>query len=141
MPLLCCSPCARSRKCCAASMQSTMTAIQLSTTATLQTWHTSLQALLEMRPHLESLKAEIKVLRGEATANKFLEEDLQLLWDKRCRDQEDLKVVSRDGLRHMGLEEILIDHLKPETEGEPGCLPVHGRYLQLIAGRCCKWLT
>ena len=81
-----------------------------------------------MRPHLESLKAEIKVLRGEATANKFLEEDLQLLWDKRCRDQEDLKVVSRDGLRHMGLEEILIDHLKPETEGErTEDLPFGGR--------------
>ena len=138
--LLCYSPCTRSRKCCAASMQSTMTAIQLFTTATLQRWHTSLQALLEVGIHLESLKAAIKVLRGEATANKFLEEDLQLLWDKRCRDQ-DLRVVSRDGLRHMGLEEILIDHLKPETEGEPGCLPVHCRYLQLIAGRCCKWLT
>ena len=94
-----------------------------------------------MRPHLESLKAHIKVLRGEAAANKFLEEDLQLLWDKRCRDQEDLKVVSRDGLRHMGLEEILIAHLKPETEGAPGCFQVHGRSQQLFAGRCCKRLT
>eukprot|EP00891_Asterochloris_glomerata_P008663 jgi/Astpho2/8663/fgenesh1_pg.00127_%23_1_t len=44
-----------------------------------------------MRAQLESLKADIKDLRGEATANKFSEEDLQLLWDKRCRDQEDLK--------------------------------------------------
>ena len=60
--------------------------------STLQTWHTSLQALRRMRAQLESLKADIKDLRGEATANKFSEEDLQLLWDKRCRDQEDLKV-------------------------------------------------
>ena len=76
-----------------------------------------------MEPDLESLKADIKLLRDEVTANEFSEKDLQLLWDKRCRGKEDLKAVSRDGLRRMGLADILIDHLKPETEGEPVCFP------------------
>ncbi len=125
MPLLCYSPCTLLRRHRTSCMQATMTAVQLFTTATLQTWHTSLQALPKMRAQLESLKADIKDLRGEATANKFSEEDLQLLWDKRCRDQEDLKVVSRDGLRHMGLDDILIDHFKPVNEGKPGCFPLY----------------
>ena len=88
-------------------------------TATLQLWHTSLQALLRMIADLERLKANIKVLRGEKTANKFLEADLQLLCDEHCRDLADLKAVSRDGLRRIGLDEVLIHHLKPV--GKPGC--------------------
>ena len=65
----------------------------------------SLQMLLRMEPHLESLKANAKGLRDEVTANRFSEKDLQLRWDQRCHDLEDLKVVSRDGLRRMGLED------------------------------------
>ncbi len=87
MPLLCYSPCTLLRRHRTSCMQATMTAVQLFTTATLQPWHTSLQAPLRMIPDLESLKADTKVLRGKVSANKFLEEDLQLLWDKRYRDQ------------------------------------------------------
>ena len=76
-----------------------------------------------MVPNPESLRADIKALRGEVAANMFSEEDLRLLWDQGCRDLSDLKVVPREGLENMGLEGVLIDYLKPETDGEPGCSP------------------
>ena len=76
-----------------------------------------------MVPDLESLKADIKALRGKVAANMFSEEDLRLLWDQGCRDLADLKVVPREELQNIGLEEVLIDYLKPETDGKPGCSP------------------
>ena len=33
--------------------------------------------------------------------------------------------MASDGLRHMGLDDILIDHLKPVNEGKPGCFPLY----------------
>ena len=40
-----------------------------------------------------------------------LEKDLQVLWDKGCRDLADLKVVSRDTLWRMELKPVLTDYL------------------------------
>ena len=62
-------------------------------------------------------------------ANKFDDDDLQLLWHHKCRAEDDIVVATPESLRAIGLPHALVDHLRLEQgkQSNPfeSCLPHH----------------